>query len=336
MKIGIYISYKHSTGEDPARKLAEHLEQVRVMRDSGLDSVWAGQHWVPSPFWMFQPIPFLARAAADAGDMVIGTNLLLAPFYQPLDVAEVATTMDAITCGRFRLGLGLGYRDFEFDNLGVPRRERVGRLVEMVEILRRLWTEPSVTHEGRHYRLRDVGLTMRPVQQPHPPILVGANLPAAVRRAGEISDGWIASGNVSLPSLLELCQEYEAGRGAAGRPEPPERYLFIDIYLAPERRAVLDEVSPYVRAAYEAFASWGNVKVERLDVAPEQLAERFIVGTPADCVARLREYHGRGGFNHVLARVQLPGPGPSLPQASVLRTIRLLGTEVAPAVRDLA
>lgn len=336
MKIGIYVSCKHSPHEDPARKMDEHLEQVRAMRDSGLDSVWSGQHWVPSPFWMFQPIPFLARAAAEAGDMAVGTNVLLAPFYQPLDVAEVATTMDALTHGRFRLGLGLGYRDFEFENLAVPRQERVGRLVEMIEVLRRLWTEARVTHEGRFYRLRDVSLTMRPVQRPHPPILVGANVPAAVRRAGEVSDGWIASGNVSLEALLGLREAYESGRRAAGRPEPAERHLFIDIYLAENRAAALREVSPYVQAAYDAFARWGNVKVERLDVAPEDLAQRFIVGSPGDCVARLREYHRRAGFNHVLARVQLPGPAASLPQASVLRTIRLLGTEVKPALRDLA
>lgn len=336
MKLGIYVSYKHPRSEDPARKMDEHLEQVRVMRESGLHSVWSGQHWVPSPFYMFQPLPFLARAAAEAGDMVVGTNLLLVPFYHPLDVAEVATTLDVITHGRFALGIGLGYRDFEFENLGVPKRERVGRLVETVEILRKLWTEERVTYEGRHYRIRDVSLTMRPVQRPHPPILVGANFPAAARRAGEIADGWIASGNVSIDALMAVRDEYEAGRRAAGRPEPRERFLFIDIFLADDRRTALTEMAPYIKAAYDAFADWGNTKLERLDVPPEVLAERFIVGTPADCIERLREYHRRGGFNHVLARVQLPGPGATLPRASVLRTIRLLGQEVAPALRPLA
>jgi alkanesulfonate monooxygenase SsuD/methylene tetrahydromethanopterin reductase-like flavin-dependent oxidoreductase (luciferase family) len=335
VKFGIYLSYKHSQTEDPVRKLDEHLEQIRLMRDLGFDSLWAGQHWVPSPFYMFQPIPFLARAAADAGDMILGTNVLLAPFYRPLDVAEVATTMDIITRGRFRLGLGLGYRDFEFENLGVPRQERVGRLVEMVEILRRLWTGDQVTHEGRHYRLKDVRLTMAPVQRPHPPILVGGNLPAAVRRAAVIADGWLASGNVSLTSLVGLHEEYETARRQAGRPAPPERYLFIDIYLAHDRRTALADAAPYIKATYEAFAQWGNAKVESLEVAPEDLAERFIVGSPDDCIARLREYHRRAGFNHVLARVQLPGPTTSMPQPTVLRTLRLLGQEVAPALRAL-
>ncbi len=335
MKFGIYVSYKHPRNEDPVRKMDEHLEQVRVMRESGLDSVWSGQHWVPSPFYMFQPIPFLARAAAEAGDMVIGTNVLLVPFYHPLDVAEVATTLDVIARGRFRLGVGLGYRDFEFNNLGIPKRERVGRLVETVEILRRLWTGERVTYEGRHYRLKDVSLTMRPVQQPHPPILIGGNLPAAVRRAAEIGDGWLASGNVSVDALMSLHGEYEAARRAAGRPAPSERYLFIDVYLAESRKAALAEVVPYIKATYDAFAQWGNTKLESLDAPPEALAERFIVGSPDDCVMRFREYHRRGGFNHVLARVQIPGPDATLPQSSVLRTIRLLGREVAPALRAL-
>jgi alkanesulfonate monooxygenase SsuD/methylene tetrahydromethanopterin reductase-like flavin-dependent oxidoreductase (luciferase family) len=268
--------------------------------------------------------------------MLIGTNLLLVPFYRPLDVAEVATTMDILTGGRFALGIGLGYREFEFDNLGVPRSERAGRLTETVEILRRLWAGEAVTHAGKYYRLNDVRLTMRPVREPHPPILIGANVPAAVRRAGEIGDGWIASGNVSIEALLALRAEYERGRLDAGRPEPAERFLFLDVYLSDDRRRAVQEIAPYVKAAYDAFVSWGNVKVERLDVPPEVLAERFVVGDPAYCIARLREYHERGGFNHVLARVQLPGPGGSLSQERVLRTIRLLGTEVAPALRSLA
>jgi alkanesulfonate monooxygenase SsuD/methylene tetrahydromethanopterin reductase-like flavin-dependent oxidoreductase (luciferase family) len=335
VKFGIYLSYKHPPSEDPVRKLDEHFQQIHLMRDLGFDSLWAGQHWVPSPFYMFQPIPFLARAAAEAGDMIIGTNVLLAPFYRPLDVAEVATTLDIITRGRFRLGLGLGYRDFEFENLGVPRRERVRRLVEMVDILRRLWTGERLTYEGQHYRLKDVSLTMPTVQRPHPPILIGGNLPAAVRRAAMIGDGWLASGNISLTSLVALHQEYEAARQESGRPAPAERYLFIDIYLANDRRTALADAATYIKVAYNAFTEWGNKKVESLEVPPEELAERFIVGSPDDCIRRLREYHRLAGFNHVLARVQLPGPTTSMPQSTVLRTIRLLGEEVAPALRAL-
>lgn len=333
MRFGIYVSHKHPMHEDAARRAQEHLEQVRVMRDSGLDSVWSGQHWAPAPFQMLHPIPFLARAAAEAGDMLIGTNLLLAPFYHPLEVVELATTMDILTGGRFALGLGLGYRDVEFENFGVPKSQRAGRLEETVAILRRLWAGERVTFEGRYYRVKDLALTSRPVQRSGPPILIGGNFPRAVRRAGEIGDGWIASGNVSLDALVGLMAEYEAGRAAAARPEPRERYLFIDVYISEDRRTAVEEVVPYIRTMYEGFVSWGNAKVERLDVPPEVLAtERFIVGDPEHCVERLREYHRRAGFNHLLARVQFPG----LDQARVLRTIRLLGKEVAPALRSLS
>ncbi|MCH7477355.1 MAG: LLM class flavin-dependent oxidoreductase [SAR324 cluster bacterium] len=337
MKFGIYISFQHTMQDDIVRKTEEHFEQVRVMRECGFDSLWAGQHWVPHPFKMLQPVPFLARAMAEAGDMIIGTNLLLVPFYQPLHVAEIATTMDIMSGGRFRLGVGLGYRDVEFENLGVPKKERVGRLVETIEILRLLWSQERVTYQGKYYRLKDTGLTSRPIQSPHPPILIGANLPAAVRRAGRIADGWLASGNVTLEALLQLQQEFERGRAEGGRPEPSERYLFIDIFLSEDRNRVLEEVAPNIKAKYDAFVLWGNVKMESLEVPPEQLArERLIVGDPGQCIARLREYHARGGFNHVIARVQLPGPEHSLEQEKVLRSIRLLGTEVAPALRNLA
>jgi alkanesulfonate monooxygenase SsuD/methylene tetrahydromethanopterin reductase-like flavin-dependent oxidoreductase (luciferase family) len=205
----------------------------------------------------------------------------------------------------------------------------------MVDLLRRLWTGDRVTYEGRYYRVKDVQLTMAPVQRPHPPILIGGNLPAAVRRAAAIGDGWLASGNISLTSLVALHEEYEAARREAGRPAPAERYLFIDIYLANDRRTALADTAAFIKVTYDAFAQWGNRKVESLEAAPEDLAERFIVGSPDDCIGRLAEYHRRAGFNHVLARVQLPGPTTSMPQPTVLRTIRLLGQEVAPALRAL-
>jgi alkanesulfonate monooxygenase SsuD/methylene tetrahydromethanopterin reductase-like flavin-dependent oxidoreductase (luciferase family) len=106
-------------------------------------------------------------------------------------VAEIGAFLDVITGGRFLLGVGLGYRMEEFALFGVPMAERVSRLVEGIEIIRRLWTEDGVTHRGRHWQLDGVSIRPRPLQAPRPPILVGSQVPAGIARAARIADDWM-------------------------------------------------------------------------------------------------------------------------------------------------
>ncbi len=117
-------SYRRSTR--PRRilsaRLAEHLEQVRFVRDAGFHSVFAGQHFLPAPFQMLQPVPLLGRLAAETGDMRVGAGILLLPLLNPVEVAEQAATLDVITGGRFVLGVGLGYRSEETAAFGAPER----------------------------------------------------------------------------------------------------------------------------------------------------------------------------------------------------------------------
>src|SRR5262249_36285149 len=119
----------------------------------------------------------------------VGTNLILLPLHNPVEVAEIGAFLDVITGGRFLLGVGLGYRPEEFALFDVPMAERVSRLVEGVEIIRRLWTEDAVVHRGRHWQLDGVTIRPRPVQQPRPPILVGSQVPAGIA-PGSPTAGW--------------------------------------------------------------------------------------------------------------------------------------------------
>ena len=142
----------------------------------------------------------------------MGTNLILLPLHNPVEVAEIGAFLDVITGGRFLLGVGLGYRPEEFAIFGVPMAERVSRLVEGVEIIRRLWTEDGVTHHGRHWRLDGVTIRPRSLQRPRPPILVGAQVPAGIARAARIADGWTA---VPVSTVDEFAADVTAfaGRG---------------------------------------------------------------------------------------------------------------------------
>ncbi len=214
MKLGIYLNAQHPAADDPARRFAETLEQARLIHDLGFDSIWGGEHHATPGFHYFPLLPMLQRLAAEVPGLGIGTNLVLLPLHNPVEIAEIGAFLDVITGGRFMLGVGLGYRPEEFAIFGVPMAERVSRLAEGVEIIRRLWTEDKVTHRGRHWSFENVTIRPRPIQRPRPPILVGSQVPAGIARAARIADGWLV---VPVPRVDEFAAQAKAFTAARAK-----------------------------------------------------------------------------------------------------------------------
>ena len=115
IRAGIFLSGQHPPAVSAAAAVREHLEQVALARELGLSSVWAGQHFLSHPFQMFQSVPLLARMAAEAQGMTVGTAIVLLTLLNPVEVAENAATLAAIADGNFVLGVGFGYRAVEND-----------------------------------------------------------------------------------------------------------------------------------------------------------------------------------------------------------------------------
>src|SRR5690606_1174573 len=116
---------------DMVAALEGELEMVRLVRDAGWDSIFGGQHYLnEGDSQQLQLVPFLARLAADAGDMAIGLGVMLLNLHNPVYVAETVASLDVITGGRLIFGVGLGYRDAEFDAFRVPKGQRVARFEE--------------------------------------------------------------------------------------------------------------------------------------------------------------------------------------------------------------
>ena len=143
MKLGLYMATQWRQGADLGPELANLIEQVRTARASGLASLMVGQHFVSSPLQMFQAMPLLARLASEAEGMRLGPGLLLLPLLNPVVVAEETATLDWLTGGNAIIGLGLGYRQEEFDSIGIPFKERVPRFVEGVEVIKKLCATTS-------------------------------------------------------------------------------------------------------------------------------------------------------------------------------------------------
>jgi len=189
------LAYDHVVGADPAAY-------------PGWDGPYDLHTTFHEPFVMFG---YLAGATA----LELVTGIIIAPQRQTALLAKQAAEVDLLAEGRFRLGLGIGWNRVEYEALGQDFRTRGRRLDEQMDLLRRLWTEESVTYDGRFDHIKGAGLAPLPVQRPIP-LWLGAQSPVAYRRVGRAADGWFPQISPG-PDLEEALQVIADGAADAGR-----------------------------------------------------------------------------------------------------------------------
>ena len=334
MKIGLFLNTQTPDNAALPSLIADAAEQVRTARDAGFDVICAGQHYLSAPYSQPATLPFLARMAAESGDMNLCAGVILVPLHNPVDLAETVATMDAITNGRFIFGVGLGYRDEEYAAFGVRRQERVPRLTEALEVIRKLWADDEVEFTGRFYHVPKSTPTTRPVQQPHPPIWVAANHDNAIRRAARWGYPWMINPHATMSMVADQLVIYREALDAAGQPMPAQLPMVREMYVAADRETAFVESQPYLEGKYAAYAAWGQDKAlpgeEDFTVPYADLArDRFVLGAPDDIVREIERYESELGVTHILFRMQWPG----MPHEQVLRQLETLGRDVAPRVK---
>ena len=168
---------------------------------AGFESVWTGEHVVlpdpqvaPSPLPpqtpMLDPAVTLAAVATATTRLRLGTGIIILPQRNPLVLAKELASVDVLSGGRLIFGLGIGYLQPEFAALGVPFEQKGARAMEYLEAILTLWTAPRPAYAGRFVAFDGIDAQPRPVQQPHPPIVIGGGTPAAYRRAVSHGNGW--------------------------------------------------------------------------------------------------------------------------------------------------
>jgi len=334
IKIGIFLNTNYGADENVAARFREAAEQVRMARDCGFASVCVGQHFL-TEYQKLQPIPVLSRLAGESGDMRLLPGILLLPLFNPVYVAEEIATLDVISGGRVILGLGVGYRDVEFEAFGVQKKERGARFEESLEAIKRLWTEEEVSFEGRFFRIPKAQVRTRPLQRPHPPIWVAAQADAGVRRAARVGDVLFLNPQARIATLREQAELFRRTRQELGRPVPEEMACHKEVFIAPDMDTALREGKPFLEGKLKMYARWGQARelpaasATFVDEGFDDLRkDRVIVGDPEHCVAEFKRYHREVGISHFSCVLNWPG----MQHWQILRSIQLIGERVLPAL----
>jgi probable F420-dependent oxidoreductase len=233
MRFGVALPQFGPYARDPA--VRDRIRDVAVAADRlGFDVVWTAEHLIfpatlrtpypygggRAPFDVTDPIldvcSTLAYVAAVTSRVRLGTSVIVLPYHHPIALAKALATVDVLSNGRLLLGVAGGWLREEFDLLGVPFDERGVRTDEYLALLKRLWSEERVTFRGRFFALEDAAFFPKPLQRPHPPIWIGGDSPAALRRVARVGDGWMAVPR-SLAELETSIATIRRDAKAAGR-----------------------------------------------------------------------------------------------------------------------
>jgi alkanesulfonate monooxygenase SsuD/methylene tetrahydromethanopterin reductase-like flavin-dependent oxidoreductase (luciferase family) len=285
---------------------------------------------------MFQSVPLLARMAAEAEGMTVGTAIVLLTLLNPIEVAENAATLAAIAEGNFVLGVGFGYRAVENDAFGlaaVARSERAPLFEAKLEVVRRLLAGETVTASGPGFALEDAHLALVPDHPP--PVWMAANSDRAVRRAARLADAWFVNPHTRLDELERQMGIFREERIAHGLSAATPGPVLKEVCVAATDKAAVEIARPYLKGKYDAYVEWGQSDVlPPTDTLRREFVEltaggRFVLGSPETCVEILADHVDRLGADHFVCRLQWPG----MPQRDVLSSMRLLAQEVLPALR---
>lgn len=314
----------------------EMLDQIELAEDLGFESAWLTEHHFLPDGICPSPLVIAAAMAARTSRMKIGTNMYLLPLHRPVQSAEDVAVLDNIAGGRFIFGVAAGYRPEEFAGHGEQRSGREKRMEEELEIIIKAWTTESFSFSGKHYQVKDLSVTPKPFQKPHPAIWFGASTRGGFRRAAKWGSALVASPRHHLNELKEhyrIYREFLREYGKQASEVPVIREVFVAETDAKAEAQARDGVM-YLHAGM--YGKWAKVRPLRDDsgelvrdpstVTFESHRERFIIGDPNHCIREIEKYRREIGMDHLVCMMQLPGVDPQ----KTIKSMRLFAKEVMP------
>ncbi len=320
MRFGVGLFSLQCTAMQPthwAAAYSDMREHAALMEELGYDELWLSEHHFYYDGYCPALLPAAASVLSVTQRLRVGTGMLLLPMQDPHRLAAVATDLGLRSGGRLDLGVGMGYRDIEFDGHGISRKQRLPRMLKGLDVL-----EAAAASGG-------------------PPIWMGAQLVDPVKRAGQHGHPILFSAALPFERCRTLARVWEEGWSESGRPaaEKPTLGALRNIWLTEdpkEREAARD----WVRASYVQYAGLGWTLpaigeheqadfAEETDKAIADTVETTITGSAEECIRQLREFEAIG-IDHIAFRLQLDGE----PRAAFESQVRRLAREVMPELRD--
>ncbi len=294
--------------------------------DIGFNAVTLGEHHAANDGYLPSPLPMCAAIAARTRRATIRSNVLLAPLYDPVKLAEDLSVVQILSGGRLQIVIGAGYRPYEFQMFGTRREDRKERYIEVFEVLRQAWRGDEFEYRGRKIRIS-------PQPPEPPPLLLGGSHPAVARRAARIADGF-------FPPAGENWQVYRQERLKLGKSDPGEKFHALGpiyTYVTRDVESAWEKILPHAAHCVESYAEWtieaygraAGPFAEGVDPDDLRASGAYQVLTPEQAVAMIN------GLDDVSTFILTPLLGGMDPDFA-WEGLQLFENEVWPYVRHRA
>jgi len=241
---------------------------------AGFHSIWAGDH-IFHHTDVLAPLELLSYVAAATERIELGTSVVNAGHLHPVLLAKEAATLDYLSGGRFHLGISIGGSPAEYASLGVNMKHRVGRVTESIAVMRRLWSEDDVAHDGRYFHVEGGNLRPKPPRGTVP-VILAAREDAMLDRVPEFADGWCASGHYTFADYGRGISRIQERAATLGR--DPDGIAFSKVH----------DVS--VHASHDEARRRAGGHWQRYYGPTHDIEHSTVYGTPDECIAALEPY----------------------------------------------
>lgn len=333
MKTAYLMSPEYLPGSNMSSALRDQRDIVIACRELGMAGVFAAEHLSREDSVWLPPLLALTRVAEHSGEMMLGTSVLIGAFHHPIELAEQVAFLDAMTGGRFILGLAAGWNRSEFESMGVPLSTRGAALDETITVLRLLWgSKGPVSFKGSVYQFENVEMSFRPTHGAEQPIWLGGSSTRALRRAAAVGDNWIVSSHMAPTDASIQARIYLDELDKVGRERPAIRPGIRSIFVGKSEEAAARVGGETLTGSYQVFGKWGLFRdvlnndvdnVRYLDVTG-----RALIGDIDSVAAGLIEFGRMTGVNLLIVRGQWLG----LAATDIIRSLEVLHSDVMPIV----
>ena len=342
MKLGLFcLMTQRDSSQTIARLYEDNTTLVKLAEEIGFEIAWLAEHHFSNYSMCPSPHVMAGYLAGQTRRIKLGAAILVLPLYQPVRLLEEIGMVDILSGGRTVIGIGAGYQDFEFKRFGVKLEENWAMTHELLDIIELAYAKASFSYDGKHYKLPELPIAVRPLQQPMPPVYVAGNEPAMLQRlARKGYTSFHTVGFNATDALIKVRQHVESNVKAAGVATERLRFAYQRyVYVSDDKKDVLDAAERILytnRVAAALRGKYETLKGTFIDAVPfpnepslETIAGNVYLGSPEQCAEKMVREIKALNPAHISCFMQFGGMDGKRARHSMER----FGAEVLPLVR---